>query len=1785
MKVSQLSSFLGKKVKILVVILALLIAVPKPISAGDPYPRTVLILQQLIVLQPIFFLVSLLNPWAYACPGYNCRFKVTHQESGNTVYDEEKSIDVGPSEERTVSNDTPFIPELPGIYTFEFDAYSDNDINNGNNKIVYNFTVNEPVNEQPINPEIEQANISFPRQQANSRLAFFNFDLPMQMSVTYLNGLVKLPGQTNEQAVWGIQNFPILPYGMEHRISTVFDLGLLGVEDGQDVSELDLSLSISDEMGGKISLPFTFTTFPVGDVDHHIGSDNGAELSGPFPASIFKDRIWNFSMAPKYTFRGDDVPNIDLDASNFEEDFNSCGPASCANSMMWLEEDDYRIPFTDLDLEDMYYEMLDCMGKFGDEGVTTTQVIQGKLCYIDGFQLPIHVKYQSSFVTSDKVNSPSLFSQHSAENKVGSTGKPDFDWIKSEMEHGEDVELLYGWYDAEGNRVGAHWVTLSGIVDRGNVKGLYFKDDIDQSKAGGTREIFVDWVENDEGYSQLVGLEYQDLTARVESAVSESYDPTIQFFSRGLSLLRLRPFGGTNFGFQNKALVQTTALPSEQPLYLNLYGLNTMSNDMRWLIKNQFIPPHEDERTVSGVFDLGDLGYSLSDNPTSLKVGLSISAEYKYSVDEGIQAEYYKDQILGGQDLNVIQSYHQEKLKLSRSIEGTGLVNGFSIDNFVPSMTPGWYDRSAEVPAIDLSQNEFNPQTVPEYAGDEAASAPASAANSMQWLEQENAKIKTDLSHREKLEELSKLMQMQEGKVSTAEDFIKGKLAYIDKYKLPVHVKFQSIGSKKDSIPSPSGLYGNYASNKNDPDSVYIDWDWFTGEMDAEEDVEILIAYVNKNDSIEGYHVVTATGYNDGGEAKGFTFKDDLLQSNSGGTVELSSNWIDQNGIAFLPQLSDDSHKAIIHSVVSESYDSTIIHKMGGIKVSQLNWNGTKPGETSLQGMFQFSLNPLDNVRFITVYAQHYITQLPILVMANLMLPPYATQAIFHHTFNMSLLGLTEGQTATEINLDVVIKENDYLSVEDNYKPVSFQTYPVGQEQVNIGLANGEAGAEAPAIGPTVVDVVLPHNGQKIRYFYRDSIYNVDLDSSIYKASSTYAGDWNACVPAATANSMQWLELTQKPKLNQGTTLREKLTKISKNMKRQNNSGVSIQNFIEGKLTYVDENKLPIRVKFQSRWRNKDHVESPDPTYGHFARNDNAADKAPPKFDWIKKELEHGEDVEMTYDIFDVDSNKYIGAHAVTLRGYYEIGDAKGLYFYDDVNQQGTGGLRFGVTEITEEATSTKLKTISTDKRIRTIRSVVSESYDSTINFNPIVGMADVKHIIETVQMFGGKIPDKAVYKIIRKGDGKKYVSITLNHHFLQGQDIILNLPLTKEGTIIYKPDITFVEKSAVLEADSMLSIGLTLSDLPISSDTVPMYVYSIPVETVETTYSNDAVETTTFQNLVAVDPKQPVFYNDVEVFMSELPQYDINGELNAGGIASSINGLQWLANQNTDIETNLSASELFGLADDLSGREEGAGISMKDLVKTNLALADSLKVKVGVEYQSHLVEGEIASPDERFGHTADNQSGGTEGSPEWQWITDKLSDGYEVMISFGLYDDTGERILGQWANVAGYIDESGIQAVYLGEDTDQSAANEPTYIFSYWKDTLSYAYLDFFTYGNLTGWVESAIARKYNEDLSFEIESNDVSLLRNDLNAIAFRNPSSENEQISIQFNVNDAKQPVFIRIYDMKGASIWNYDHVYDNSGTQAVKWDGAHSGKGVFFIQIQNGNSTSRIKILRE
>ena len=92
----------------------------------------------------------------------------------------------------------------------------------------------------------------------------------------------------------------------------------------------------------------------------------------------------------------------------------------------------------------------------------------------------------------------------------------------------------------------------------------------------------------------------------------------------------------------------------------------------------------------------------------------------------------------------------------------------------------------------------------------------------------------------------------------------------------------------------------------------------------------------------------------------------------------------------------------------------------------------------------------------------------------------------------------------------------------------------------------------------------------------------------------------------------------------------------------------------------------------------------------------------------------------MTYGFYDSTGMRKFG-HMVTITGVSDVGEHQGLYFKDDLHQKISGGTR---EQFVNWKISTKgnpyLPQLCSEKYKVWVEDIISESYDSTITFEPI---------------------------------------------------------------------------------------------------------------------------------------------------------------------------------------------------------------------------------------------------------------------------------------------------------------------------------------------------------------------------------------------------------------------------------------------------------------------------------
>jgi len=185
----------------------------------------------------------------------------------------------------------------------------------------------------------------------------------------------------------------------------------------------------------------------------------------------------------------------------------ACGPVAAVNSFIFLQNrypgiyDNALIDPNAAGTAAALAALMGCLACAG--GTNIADFIAGKMRYIEG-KVPGKTTYASM-------------------------QNPDFAFLSHEIQHGEDVELLIGFYDVTGTRVGGHYVTLYDITDAAGGMTLSFVDPSAGAGAGlmGALNMQLGYMINPGGIIQLNNYNGRPAgsTPRIDWAVSESPIP------------------------------------------------------------------------------------------------------------------------------------------------------------------------------------------------------------------------------------------------------------------------------------------------------------------------------------------------------------------------------------------------------------------------------------------------------------------------------------------------------------------------------------------------------------------------------------------------------------------------------------------------------------------------------------------------------------------------------------------------------------------------------------------------------------------------------------------------------------------------------------------------------------------------------------------------------------------------------------------------------------------------------------------------------------------------------------------------------------------------------------------------------------------------------------------------------------------------------------------------------------------------------------------------------------
>ena len=770
------------------------------------------------------------------------------------------------------------------------------------------------------------------------------------------------------------------------------------------------------------------------------------------------------------------------------------------------------------------------------------------------------------------------------------------------------------------------------------------------------------------------------------------------------------PLGMPDYGYGS---IRITYPPYEKDKFLNVFTNMDTSGiiEPKWVVQNSILPKREDSTSFDISIDLS--WYNDYTFKTKFSTYLTVDDSAKSELDSGdivwLESEFLFD------TLNISTGV----LGLNDTIVNSTITHTPSTPTSTPIVSLVY--RGCNIPNIDLDSSAHGPGSSPGYAGDKNACAPASAANSMQWLENIEPKINSKLSHREKLEDLSGLMGRPDNEGVYIREFIEGKLAFINKHKLPIKVKFQ-VKNLNEDVDSPDRI-SNDAINKGNGSAPT--WEFLLQEMKDDEDVELFLEYhkvYNGHDIVTGRHAVTLSGMGEGGGKKQLWYKDDLYQNRPGGMREPKNEWqVLDNGTPILnvPKIvGDTTFYTSIFAGVSESYDSTVVFQEKGLL--ERGYDGVKKlGRWFWDEEIVEVGNP--NPEYINIIGRETPSSQPKWIVRNYPLLPGDADTLRFGYFDLSNFTNAFSDIVDSIQSKIiysdnsiqqmpVINENDwfYYKMETKNNSLDESSIDNSAPNLNIDLSSN--------LFPDYVSS-MPEISDSV--FISDFSTFIDLDNSSYNSSSVqnYMGDANASGLSSLAGILKLIDKNHS-QIQLGMDSRDILYALSSKTNRENNKGLSRENLLQACLLFFEDNQLPLSINFQSLRNPTGNIFSGG-IFNHSADNMTPSNGLP-DWEWILGQMNDENKLSVVELAWYGSNGRKYGTWAV-VTGLIEQNGVRQIRIFKDWNANDANGLASSFVTLNKtDKDHLYLVELSDSESKCIIESFVTVGYDPTVIYTDV---------------------------------------------------------------------------------------------------------------------------------------------------------------------------------------------------------------------------------------------------------------------------------------------------------------------------------------------------------------------------------------------------------------------------------------------------------------------------------
>lgn len=770
----------------------------------------------------------------------------------------------------------------------------------------------------------------------------------------------------------------------------------------------------------------------------------------------------------------------------------------------------------------------------------------------------------------------------------------------------------------------------------------------------------------------------------------------------------LSPFLSRNI---NDAELRVTFDAATKWRYFNVLVATSNTLAAWWVVQNLLIPPFLNQVSYSVPVDLYDVLLGETKMPDSVFAHYSITDNAVVTRSELPQYATNKVSI-ESTDVSVSNGA-RDSTKVSITTAPPPVVtNGSVVRDSV------YY--GCMVPNIDLDSSAHNPTNTPGYAGDKNACAPTAAANSMQWLENSFSNVRSGLNHRQKLEALSECMKRADNTGVWVEDFIKGKLCYINKFNLPIKVKFQVRGLTKNVSTWHDDDYESTAENMGD--GKYPKFDFVKKELQDSEDVEVFVEFHNQvrnSSTVVGRHVIVATGAAKMDDYDRFWYKDDKNQRRAGGTVETPAYWAMVNdSVPYIEskRLTDSTRRfSVPYAVVSESPDPNYKRTEKGF------FEHLRDGAVGLAGRYEHGAavdwKKSHPIRFShLIFNRGSVTKsdgdqvqafTPLWVVKNMPIGDVFGAGTYS-LLDQSMLGITGTTVPTDVEVRVLYTDKPVTTMPTFDS--TYRKYPL--PQINGaslgGSINGMAGTEMPPASGIISTVPMPDgNAYSVT---RSSVVSDFNQTLLDRVSDQQIG------ASAVSGFNAVVDLLGK-KYPGSVTTQNSFVKTADAMKYTSaQKGTTRSDVLLGILSTIDENKWLISAEFQSIRLPAGDIISPV-LATHSAKNVSVAPNGL-DYSWMYNSLNSR--VPLMVELGWYDANTRVKGTWVTVYGMVEHNGLRRVLMPIDVDEEHPGGLRWTVATLAEADGFLYLPELSTALSRCHVETVVSLKYDPTLVFTGV---------------------------------------------------------------------------------------------------------------------------------------------------------------------------------------------------------------------------------------------------------------------------------------------------------------------------------------------------------------------------------------------------------------------------------------------------------------------------------